>query len=302
MCHVLFPWLENHMQPRKYVKYTSRLRRWIVNQCLLGITPISQIARNREVPRRTIYVFLERYKQGGLEALEPKKRGRQKDLVNSSFEQQVIARWHDQPRGVHKLWLDFAMEGYSVSERKIQEVLRCNSLKMNKRSRPTQIKFTKYEWPEPNMLWHVDWTDCPFTGKKLIAFIDDYSRFLVHAEYFEHATTENTLLAFFNAVAKYGNPQAVLSDQGTQFTPARGEKGPFTLWCESQGIKHILGRIHHPQTNGKIERWFGTYKIEYQPQRWTLDEYVHVYNYKRRHQGIGYIMPYQRYTCANNSV
>ena len=35
---------------------------------------------------------------------------------------------------------------------------------MNKRKRPSQIKFVKYEWPKPNMLWHTDWTVCPFTG------------------------------------------------------------------------------------------------------------------------------------------
>lgn len=290
------------MEPRKYTKYTPRLRRWIINQCQMGITPIAQIARNRRVSRRSIYVLLKRFKKGGFDALEPKKRGRRKDIVNPEFERLVLAEWQNQPRGVHKIWIDLNQKGFSVSERKIQEVLRFNNIKMNRRSRPSQIKFTKYEWPEPNMLWHVDWTDCPFTKKKLIAFIDDYSRFIVHAEYFEHATTENTILAFANAISKHGKPQAVLSDQGTQFTPARAEKGPFTLWCESNEIKHILGRIHHPQTNGKIERWFGTYKLEYQPQRWTLDQYVYVYNYKRRHQGIGYIMPYQRYMCANNSV
>lgn len=285
------------MEPRKYVKYTPRLRRWIINQCKAGITPIAQIARNRRIPRRSIYVLLDKYKSGGFDSLEPKPRGRKKDEINLLFEQKVVSSWQEMPRGVHKLWIDFQLEGFNVSERKIQSILKKNNLKLNRRKRPSQIKFVKYEWPEPNMLWHVDWTDCPFTRKKLIAFLDDYSRFVVHAEYFEHATTENTILAFANAIARCGKPLAVLSDQGTQFTPAKTVIGPFTQWCIDREIKHILGRIHHPQTNGKIERWFGTYKLEFQPQRWTLDAYVHVYNFKRRHQGIGYIMPYQRYVC-----
>ena len=43
------------------------------------------------------------------------------------------------------------------------------------------------------MLWHTDWTVCPFTTKNLIAFIDDHSRFIVQAAYFTNATSENAL-------------------------------------------------------------------------------------------------------------
>ena len=173
---------------------------------------------------------------------------------------------------------------------------------MNKRKRPSQIKFVKYEWPKPNMLWHTDWTTCPFTGMQLIAFIDDHSRYLVHAEYFTNATTENTLLAFQNATNKCGIPGAILTDNGSQFTPARAEKGHFTRWCEEKGIKHILGRVHHPQTNGKIERWFGTYKQEFDERFSNMDEYLIFYNEKRIHQGINYQKPIERYECDINSV
>lgn len=196
------------------------------------------------------------------------------------------------------MWLDLQEKGFNVSERKIQQVYKTYGLKMNKRKRPSQIKFVKYEWPRPNMLWHTDWTTCPFTGKQLIAFIDDHSRFIVHAEYFENASTENTILAFANAISKYGKPENILTDNGVQFHP----NGPFEEFCKERNIKHILGRVHHPQTNGKIERWFGTYKMEFQPQRWTLNEFIDLYNNERLHQGIGYQVPLQRYNCANNSV
>ena len=290
------------MQPRKYVKWTARLRRWIINQWKLGLTPISQIAKNRQIPRRSIYMLIERYKKYGLTGLEPKNRGRKKDKINAQFEELVILNWNEYPRGVHKIWLHLKDQGFGVSERQIQKIYRKNWLKMNKRTRPSQIKFVKYEWSRPNMLWHTDWTNCPFTGKQLIAFIDDHSRFIVHAEYFENATTENTILAFANAISRYGKPDAILTDNGTQFTPARSEAGPFTRFCETNRIKHILGRVHHPQTNGKIERWFGTYKLEFRDGRDTLQSFVDYYNNQRLHQGIGYKRPLERYNCANNSV
>ena len=68
---------------------------------------------------------------------------------------------------------------------------------------------------------------------------------------------------------------------------------PFTKFCEKHG-KHILGRVHHPQTNGKIERWFGTYKQEYDERFRCLNDFIVFYNEYRLHQGIGYLTPKEK--------
>jgi len=196
------------------------------------------------------------------------------------------------------MWLRLKNEGFSVSERKIQETFNLKGFKTNIRERPSQIKFVKYERQKPNELWHTDWSVCTFTKQNIIAFIDDCTRLLIHAEYFAQSTTENTILAFKNAISKHGTPESILTDNGVQFTPARAEKGPFTLFCEEQGIKHILGRVHHPQTYGKIERWFGTYKQEFDERFSSLNEFIDYYNIERIHQGIGYITPLEKYESA----
>jgi putative transposase len=282
--------------------YTLRKKKYCVKQALLGLTPISEICRNRKVPRRTLYRWILRYKQYGIVGLENKNPGIKIITINHNCENIICEFWNKHKYGSHKTWLELRANGIGVSQRQIQKIFNKYGFKMNRRKRPSQIKFVKYEWPKPNMLWHTDWTTCPFTKKQMIAFIDDHSRFIVHAEYFENATTENTFLAFSNAIQKYGKPEAVLTDNGTQFTPARGESGPFTKWCEERGIKHILGRVHHPQTNGKIERWFGTYKIEYDERFNCLDEFVNFYNKVRIHQGINYATPLDRYKSAINAV
>jgi putative transposase len=281
--------------------YSFEFKLKVVKHWKRSITPVSQMEIIRKVPRQTIYRWINIYKRYGAQGLENKKPGAKKQQINLKFKQRIIESWIERPKGSHKMWLEFQAKGFNVSQRKIQEIFREKNFKMNKRKRPSQIKFVKYEWPRPNMLWHTDWTVCPFTGKQLIAFIDDYSRFIVHAEYFENATTENTILAFANAISKYGIPQAILTDNGTQFTPARSENGPFTKWCEDRGIKHILGRVHHPQTNGKIERWFGTYKQEFQAND-TLETFRKYYNEERLHQGIGYKTPLSRYKNLINVV
>jgi putative transposase len=282
--------------------YSKKKKLWCVKQMKLGITSTSDISKYRRIPRRTLYRWQELFKRYGEIGLENKIPGRKKQRINVTFQGLVLSTWSDLKCGAPKMHFLLTQKGFSVSQRQIQKIYVVNGLKMNKRSRPSQIKFVKYEWPKPNMLWHTDWTTCPFTKKQLIAFIDDHSRFIVHAEYFENATAENTILAFANAIARYGKPENVLTDNGTQFTPARGENGPFTKFCESHGIKHILGKVHHPQTNGKIERWFGTYKQEYDERFSNLNEFLYFYNERRIHQGINYSTPFQRYNCAINSV
>ena len=176
---------------------------------------ISEISQLRNIPRGTLYDWLKLEKKG-LSLVN--KRGRKERYINPKFAFLVIHEWAKEPRGSFKLWLYFKRKGFGVSQRQIQKILNKNNLKMNKRKRPKQIKFVKYERSEPNELWHTDWTTCPFTGKQLIAFIDDYSRFVVHAELFDNATTENTIKAFKKAIKKYGKPKEILTDNGSQFT------------------------------------------------------------------------------------
>ncbi len=49
-----------------------------------------------------------------------------------------------------------------------------------------------------------------------------------------------------------------------------------------QGIKHIRARVGHPQTNGKIERFFGTFENEVEHHA-RIGEYISHYNEKRPH-------------------
>lgn len=276
-------------------KYSLKKKLWIIKQIKKGVSP-SHLSLIYSIPRRSIYNWIDLDKQGL--GLENKPLGRKPRNINPAFFKIVTKEWHKLRCGCHKLWLELKKQGFGVSERQIQKIYNMFNFKMNRRKRPSQIKFVKYEWPKPNMLWHTDWTTCPFTGKQLIAFIDDHSRFIVHAEYFENATAENTVLAFKNAINKYGKPENILTDNGTQFTPARNpgsENGLFAQFCINNEVKHILGRVHHPQTNGKIERWWGTYKLEYDDRFNNLDEFVKFYNEERLHQGIGYLYPIERF-------
>lgn len=280
------------------MSYSKEFKLRAIKHVKLNVSSIPVVAELKKIPPKTLYRWLKNYYQFGEAGLENKKTGAKAIKVNKEFEELILNKWKIRKRSSHKLWLELKMKGHNVSERQIQKIYKKHGFVMNKRKRPSQIKFVKYEWPKSNMLWHTDWTECPFTGVYLIAFIDDYSRFIVHAEYFSNATTENTLIAFTLAIKKYGKPDAVLTDNGVQFHV----HGKFEEFCKKHEILHILGRVHHPQTNGKIERWFGTYKLEFKEGEDTLDSFVKYYNCERLHQGIGYITPLQRYKIDINAV
>ena len=278
--------------------YSLKFKLKIVKHVRLNITPIENISIIRNVPKQTIYRWLKKFKKFGQNGLENKKPGAKESRINVTFEKVVLSTWELRRMGVYKMWLHLEKKGFGVSERQIQKIYRKHNLKMSKRRRPEQIKYKTYEWPKPNMLWHTDWTVCPFTGMQLIAFIDDNSRYIIHAEYFNNATTRNTILAFQAAIKKHGSPENIITDHGVQFH----ENGPFEEFCKSKEIKHILGRVNHPQTNGKIERWFGTYKQEFKDEEDTLNTFVNYYNNERLHQGINYKIPSDRYKSNINAV
>ncbi|MDI3496767.1 MAG: putative transposase, partial [Archaeoglobus sp.] len=60
--------------------------------------------------------------------------------------------------------------------------------------------------------------------------------------------------------AEYGIPDEILTDHGTQFVAAKSREKArhrFREFLAENGVRHILARVNHPQTNGKIERFFG---------------------------------------------
>ncbi|PIN90190.1 hypothetical protein COU57_04400 [Candidatus Pacearchaeota archaeon CG10_big_fil_rev_8_21_14_0_10_32_14] len=65
--------------------------------------------------------------------------------INEKFDVLVLEKWKERKRSSHKLWIDFKIKGYGVSQRQIQKIYQKHGLTMNKRSRPVQIKFVKYE-------------------------------------------------------------------------------------------------------------------------------------------------------------
>lgn len=272
----------------------KRKQKWIVRRYLAGMsTP--KIAAHLQIPVRTTYHMIKQYKNFG-RIIEPKLRGRPKREINEKCKEIVRKEWEKYQCGSVKLYNILANRGFGISQRKIQQILDEFKLTAPCPKRRGQRKYCSYRWPAGFMVLHADWTQCPITGKQLIAYIDDHSRFIVGYGLYDQQTTESTLNCLYRTLFEYGVPHAIITDRGSQFYAnkiGKNKKGQskFQEVLQEMGIKHIVARAHHPQTNGKIERWYGTYKREFNSRFKNIDEYVKYYNWDRPHQRLNYKTP-----------
>ena len=138
------------------------------------------------------------------------------------------------------------------------------------------------------------------------ALIDDHSRFSTSLCALASQKTEGVQGSLIEAFETYGLPKAILTDHGP---PWWANQGPFgmtrlSVFLIRQGIRMIFGRIRHPQTKGKVERFNRTLDdwVTHKGRRTTLDEYTRVfddmrqvYNEVRPHEALDMDVPANRY-------
>lgn len=277
--------------------------KWLIRKYLAGM-PTKKIAAHLQIPLSTTYGVIKHYKNFG-SIIEPKPIGRPNIPINDNCKTIIKKQWQKYQCGSVKLHKILLQKGFGVSQRKIQQVLDEYNLTAPCPKRRGQRKYCSYRWPNCLMVLHTDWTTCPVTGKQLIAFIDDHSRFVVGYGLYDDQTTKSTLDCLFKTIFLFGVPYAIITDRGAQFYAnkiGKKKKGKceFQRVLEEMGIRHIVARAHHPQTNGKIERWFGTYKREFNERFANIDEYIKFYNEERPHQRLEYDTPIEAFESVSN--
>jgi putative transposase len=300
------------MKPKMYVNKNNKLSksdRMLILQRWNNGWKKSRIAKRFGVSRQTIYMIISKYETDGIYSILDHKPGRLKDPISPKFYANVIQIRTKFDWGTCRIEKYFNKKGYSVSHNKINQIIQFEGLTRKKLGKQTRPKYVRYEADKCNDQWHIDWSVDPLTKKKLLAILDDKSRFIVFAGLFDQATAENSAIGMQKAINKYGAPKELVSDNGLHFKHSHQKKQackPLKEVEEKYDIKHIFIRAYHPQSNGKIERWFGSYKGEfprmnYEPVYDCLS-YVKFYNNERLHQSLGYETPAHVYlNCQLNS-
>jgi putative transposase len=269
-----------------------KLRRWCIRRHGEGVS-VSEICTATQIPRRTFYNWWNRYRQHGLDGLNPQsKRPRAIHRTSTELVDEIKAVRMKTGWCPHKIAGYLGAQGRPVGHMTVYRTLLTSDL--NHPLTKPRIKRTYKRWQRihPNSLWQCD---LKLVGPRwLITILDDHSRFVTGSEIFDEGTTENVVWLFDQAVHEYTKPREILTDHGSQFWSVRRGESSFDRYCERQNIKHILGGIGKPTTQGKIERWFRTYDLEH--DRFPLHrKFIQYYNWERPHMSLNYKTPAEVY-------
>jgi transposase InsO family protein len=179
---------------------------------------------------------------------------------------------------------------------------------------PHPEKVQHFERAKPNQLWQTDLFTFVLkrTNRRvyLVAFLDDHSRFVAGYGLYGSATTALVVEVLRAAIASYGQPEEVLTDNGPQYVTWRGQS-QFSRELAKRGIRQIVSRPKHPQTLGKIERFWGTLWrecveaavfLDVEDARRRIGLFIDHYNFQRPHRGLEGLVPADRFFGAAPTV
>jgi len=220
--------------------------------------------------------------------------------LNANFYKLVIGEWKKNKCGARKLHAILTKKGFSVSLRKISQVMKTEGFQKPCIKRQKPRKYKRYEWALPNFMWHTDWhiiKAIKLNGKWFISYIDDCSRKIMAYGVFDNATTKNSLLVLYKTIAdNCVTPFELNSDRGSQFIPNKFDKdgkanSAFQEVLQEFGIIFIPSRRRHPQTNGKLEKFHHILDVEFDERFETIDAFICWYNEERASEALDYDTP-----------
>jgi transposase InsO family protein len=278
-----------------------------------------EVARALGVSKAALGIWLRAYRSGGVKALENpqsvveaqrKKKRKPKPEVKAQVHRKAVIEMkeaHPQygTRRIRDLLRRF--EAVGVSEQEVRRVLHeAGFLLRAEPQAPRQHPKRRFERAQPNQLWQSDIFTFLLRRHERIyvtVFLDDHSRFVVSHAMAHHQRSTLVLEAFERGVAAYGCPREVLTDQGRQYTAWRGQT-EFEQTLKQYGVAHLKSRPQHPQTLGKVERFWKTLWTEFLSRtvfsdfadcQRRFELFIQAYNFQRPHQALDGLVPADRY-------
>jgi transposase InsO family protein len=218
---------------------------------------------------RTISTWLYRHKQSGITTLENKARA-DKDTYRKIQVSQLAEAIHEtlpslasNKGGVilkSTLYRALLQRGLltqsQMASSTFYRMIRTHGLLDDKSVQKHRLSFAMQF---ANQLWQADTmygptikqADGAWKKTFLIAFIDDASRVITHAEFFYRDNTENMIDAFRCALYKRGKPERLYFDNGANYTSKE-----ILQACVRLDIHLSHAPIRDGAAKGKIERFF----------------------------------------------
>ncbi|XP_055604787.1 uncharacterized protein K02A2.6-like [Uranotaenia lowii] len=120
----------------------------------------------------------------------------------------------------------------------------------------TERKVNLESWPTPEKSWqrvHVDYAG-PLDGNHCLIIVNSFSNWPVVIRT-QAITSIATMRMLRGVFARFGAPETLVSDNGTQFTSEQ-----FQRFCETNSITYLRTAPFHPQSNGLAKKFVDTFK------------------------------------------
>ena len=261
---------------------------WIVREKKKG-TRNRVIAESMGVSIRWVQALWARHKKTG-EVPVLGSPGRPRRQITEDEVAEVAGVHCEHGVGAVRMEDILAERGVYIPHNAIHRILGVLGLSRKEPRKAKKRSWVRYERTYSNSMWHVDWKLLD-NKKWLVAYEDDASRLIMAHGVFANATSANTVLVLRRAIRKYGRPASILSDRGTQFYATESDmkrKGAtlFERTLVDLGIRHILARVAHPQTNGKLERFYGEVQRKLPHFDGDVDRLVNWWNTLHHHSSL----------------
>ena len=265
------------------------------------------------IPRRTFCRWYDHYLEGGPEALadRPSAPSRVWNRIPAAIHDRIIELALEQselsPRELAVRFTD--EQRYFVSEATVYRLLKAHDLITS----PAYVVIKAADrfhtqTTRPNEMWQTDFTYFKIIGwgwMYLSTVLDDYSRYIIAWKLCSTMRAEDVTDTLDLALAASGCDQAhvqhkprLLSDNGPSYIA-----GELAEYIEARAMSHVRGAPFHPQTQGKIERWYQTLKNRILLENYFLpgdlegqiETFVEHYNHRRYHESLDNVTPADAY-------
>jgi transposase InsO family protein len=268
---------------------------------------VTAAAAEYGISRRHLHRLLARYRQGGLEALEPRSRRPKTTPIATpgpvrkrviELRQQLTAEGLDAGPVTIAWHLD--QEGLKApAPATISRILHGAGLITPQPRKRPRNSYTRFEMAQPNEMWQSDfihWRLADGTDVEVLNWLDDHSRYLLSCTAHHPVSGDDVVSTFLAVIEDHGAPASTLTDNGRVYT-ARfgGGRNAFESLLPLLGVQQKNGSPGHPQTQGKTERFHQTLQrwLRARPPARTLpelqrqlDEFREHYNEQRPHRAL----------------
>lgn len=271
----------------------------------------SDLCREYGISRPTGDKWIKRYLEGESMSDQSRAPKEHPNRVTPEMEAQVVAMRQKYPAiGATKMHKMMENEGIAdlPCARTMNNIFQRHNL-ITPEASAAATPYQRFEKPQPNDMWQADFKGHFAMGNQKrchpLNILDDCSRFCLCCEAQLDETFASIQPVLRRLFQEYGLPFSFLCDNGNPWGTVQSMG--FTkleVWMMELGVLVLHGRIRHPQTQGKDERFnrsftreclaHNDFTDERQAQR-IFSEYRDFYNNQRPHYALDMEVPASRY-------